>query len=126
MKVHAKSILNFALLTVAIALYLPAFAQNPYTLSANGTVASVAGTTWVGPDTHGRHYVYEFLTDGTLTYTYENGSFTNGTWRQSESAIYMSMNNKYSERLGQITGTHMEGIAWNVKGEKWTWVADRK
>ena len=126
MKVHVKSILNSVLLTLAVGLFMPAFAQNPYSPSANNTVVSVAGTTWAGPDTHGRHYVYEFMTDGTLHYTYENGSFTDGTWKQDGDLIYMSINNKYSERLGRITGTHMEGNAWNVKGEKWTWVSDRK
>jgi len=126
MKVTVKCIVNFALLTFAIGLSVPAFAQNPYTPSATSNAPSIAGTTWTGPDTHGRHYVYEFLADGTLHYTYETGSFTDGTWKQDGDSIYMSINNKYSERLGRITGTHMEGNAWNVKGEKWTWVADRK
>jgi hypothetical protein len=126
MRFHVKSIVNFASLTLAIGLYLPAFAQNPYTPSANSAVASIAGTTWAGPDTMGRHYTYEFLADGTLHYTYENGSFTDGTWKQDGDSIYMSINNKFSERLGRITGTHMEGKAWNVKGKNWTWVADKK
>jgi hypothetical protein len=126
MKVHAKSILYCALLTVAIGLYLPACAQNPYTPSANSAVASIAGTTWAGPDTMGRHYVYEFLPDGTLHYIYENGNLTNATWSQNGDSIYMSINNKFSERLGKITGTHMEGKAWNVKGKNWTWQADKK
>ena len=89
-------------------------------------MVSVAGTIWNGPDSHGRHYVYEFLKDNTLHYTYENGSFTNGIWKQEGDSIYISINNKYSERLGRITGRHMEGDAWNVKGEKWTWAADMK
>jgi hypothetical protein len=74
----------------------------------------------------GRHYTYEFLTDGTMHYTYENGSFTDGMWKQDGDSIYMSINNKYSERQGRITGTHMEGKAWNVAGKTWTWGADRK
>jgi hypothetical protein len=126
MKIFAKSILYSALLTLAVGLYLPAFAQNPYTPSATDNAPSVAGTTWVGPDTHGRHYVYEFLPDGTLHYIYENGDFKNATWSQNGDSIYMAINNKYSERLGKITGTHMEGKAWNVKGENWTWQADKK
>ena len=92
----------------------------------NSMATSVSGTTWTGPDTMGRHYTYEFHTDGTLTYTYENGSFSDGTWKQDGDSIYMSMNNKYSERLGRITGTHMEGKAWNVAGKNWTWEADKK
>jgi len=96
------------------------------TTQGDSSVASIAGTTWSGPDTHGRHYDYEFLADGTLHYTYETGSFTDATWKQDGDSIYMSINNKYSERLGRITGTHMEGKAWNVKGENWTWSADLK
>jgi outer membrane biogenesis lipoprotein LolB len=92
----------------------------------DSSVASIAGTTWSGPDTHGRHYDYEFLADGTLHYTYETGSFTDATWKQDGDSIYMSINNKYSERQGRITGSHMQGDAWNVKGEKWTWEADKK
>jgi hypothetical protein len=122
----AKSTVRFALLTLAIGLAMPVFAQSPKSASGNNTAPSVAGTTWTGPDTHGRHYVYEFLTDGTLHYTYENGSFTNATWKQDGDSIYISINNGYSERKGRITGAHMEGDAWNVKGEKWTWVADKK
>jgi hypothetical protein len=126
MKDPVKSLVPFALLALVIGLFLPAFAQNPYTPSAGITVPSVAGTTWAGPDTHGRHYVYHFLADGTIDYTYETGTFTNGVWIQDGDTIYMSINKKYSERKGRITGTHMEGDAWNVKGEKWTWVADKK
>ncbi|MGO9316968.1 MAG: hypothetical protein ACLPXT_02885 [Terracidiphilus sp.] len=96
------------------------------TSKGNSSVTSIAGTTWTGPDTHGRHYIYEFLTDGTLHYTYETGSFTDATWKQDGDSIYMSINNKYSERQGRITGSHMQGDAWNVKGEKWTWEADKK
>jgi osmotically-inducible protein OsmY len=101
------------------------------TLSGNATqgnssVASIAGTTWSGPDTMGNHYDYEFRTDGSLRYSYETGSFTDATWKQDGDSIYMSINNKYSERLGRINGSHMQGDAWNVKGQKWTWEADKK
>src|SRR5271157_2839653 len=92
--------------------------------SSNGAVPSVSGTIWSGADSLDYHYDYEFRPDGTLRYTYETGSFTDGTWKQDGDTIYMSMNNKYSERLGQITGTHMEGKAWNIKDKHWTWVAD--
>ena len=126
MRIPVKSFVPFALLALAVGLSLPAFAQNQYSPSSGSTVPSVAGTTWAGPDTHGRHYVYRFLADGTIDYTYETGHFTNGTWIQDGDTIYMSINKKYSERKGRITGTHMEGDAWNVKGEKWTWIADKE
>ena len=126
MKTTLTNFMQLALLTLAIGLAIPAFAQNPGPPPAVNTAASVAGTSWAGPDTMGRHYVYEFLADGSLHYTYENGSFTDGTWKQDGDSIYMSLNKKFSERLGKITGTHMEGNAWNVNGLKWTWAADKK
>lgn len=120
MKIPVKNVVISVLLILAIGLTITAFAQNPPPPSADGAVVSVAGTTWAGPDTMGRHYTYEFLTDGTLRYTYETGSFTNATWKQDGDSIYMSIHDKFSERLGRITGTHMEGKAWNVKGKTWT------
>jgi hypothetical protein len=124
MKIFVKNAVLSVLLTLAVGLIMPAFAQSPP--SANGAIASIAGTTWSGADSLGRHYDYEFLADGILHYTYENGSYTDGTWKQDGDSIYMSMNNKYSERQGRITGTHMEGKAWNVKGKEWTWAADKR
>ncbi len=126
MKISVKILAFFAILALLVGLPLTAAAQNPYTPVPGSSTPSIAGTTWAGPDTHGRHYVYEFLADGTIHYTYETGSFTNGIWKQNGDSIYMSINNKFSERKGRITGSHMEGDAWNVKGEKWTWVADRR
>jgi hypothetical protein len=95
-----------------------------YSAQSSSNPSSISGTTWIGPDTMGRHYTYVFHADGTLTYSYENGSYSDGTWRQDGDSIYMSMNNKYSERQGRITGTHMEGKAWNKVGKNWTWIAD--
>ena len=126
MKPSVKRIVQFASLYLAAVLAVTLLAQSSVNPPSNGTVASVAGTTWVGPDTHGRHYTYEFLPDGTLRYTYETGSFSDATWKQDGDSIYMSINNKFSERQGRITGNHMEGDAWNVKGEKWTWQADKR
>jgi hypothetical protein len=97
----------------------------PSTPGGVGT-PSVSGTTWSGVDSLGKHYDYEFRTDGSLRYSYETGSFTDGIWRQDGDSIYMAMNNKYSERQGRITGTHMGGNAWNVVGLKWTWAADKR
>lgn len=102
------------------------FAQTQSLQPTSSTVPSVSGTTWVGPDTHGRNYTYVFNADGSLTYTYETGTFTDGNWTQDDNIIHITMNKKFSERLGHITGTHMEGDAWNVKGEKWTWQAELK
>ena len=126
MKISGTRIVQLAFLCLAAVLAATSLAQNSGNPPSNGTVASVAGTTWVGPDPHGRHYTYEFLPDGTLRYTYETGSFSDAYWKQDGDSIYMSINDKFSERRGRITGNHMEGDAWNVKGERWTWQADKK
>jgi hypothetical protein len=126
MKTSVKALAFLVFLALATGLPLTTVAQSPYTPTPGSSTPSIAGTTWAGPDTHGRHYVYEFRADGAMHYTYENGSFTDGFWKQDGDSIYMSINNKFSERKGRITGSHMEGDAWNVKGEKWTWIADKK
>ncbi len=92
----------------------------------NSPAASVAGTTWAGSGSDGRYLEYHFQPDGALHYKSPTGFWTNGTWKQDGDAIYMETNKKYSERQGRISGTRMEGKAWNVKGEKWTWAADKR
>ena len=127
MKIHARNIIISALLTLAVSLFMPSFAQNPMSpdgSAANSTVASVAGTTWVGTDSDGDYYEYTFQADGALHYKSPSGFWTNGTWKQDGDSIYMETNNKYSEYQGRISGTHMEGKAWNIKDKHWTWVAD--
>ncbi len=122
MKISVTSIAKFALLTLAIVLAMTAFVHNAKAQS----VIDVSGTTWVGTDSDGDYYEYTFQADGVLYYKSPSGSFANGTWKQNGSSIYMETNNKYSEYQGRITGTHMEGNAWNVKGRTWTWGANKK
>ena len=100
--------------------------RNTPPASANSGVASIAGSSWNVIETNGDRDVFNFLADGTLSYSYQNGSYTNGTWRQDGASIYIEMNNKYVEYKGQITGTHIDGTASNVKGKNWTWTADMK
>jgi outer membrane biogenesis lipoprotein LolB len=88
--------------------------------------ASVAGTTWTGTDSDGDYYEYHFQPDGRLHYKSPSGSFANGTWKQDGDNIYFEMNKRFSEHKGTIKGDRMEGEAWNTKGHRWTWVADKK
>jgi hypothetical protein len=126
MMIHAKSIAITALLALAAGLSMPALAQNSNLPSANGTVTSVAGTTWTGTDSDGDYYEYTFLPGGVLQYKAPLGTFTHGTWKQDGDSIYFETNQKYSEYQGNISGTHMGGRAWNVNGRNWTWAADKK
>ena len=93
---------------------------------SNHRTENVAGTTWVGTDSDGDYYEYNFQTNGAMFYKSPTGFWKNGTWVQKGNSIYMETNKKYSEYKGQIFGTHMEGTAWNIKDRKWTWVADKK
>jgi hypothetical protein len=124
MKIPVKNILISAFLTLALGLFMTAFAQNARSQSA----INIAGTSWnvVETDTDGSRDIFNFLADGTLAYSYQNGSYTNGTWKQDGDSIYIEMNNKYVEYHGRISGTHIEGTASNIKKKNWTWTADMK
>ncbi|MGD0292343.1 MAG: hypothetical protein ABSB30_00665 [Terracidiphilus sp.] len=122
MKISVKNIMISALLTLAVGLFMTTFAPSARAQS----VINVTGTLWVGTDSDGDYYEYAFQADGALYYKSPSGFHINGTWKQHGNSIYMETNNKYSEYQGRISGTHMEGNAWNVKGRKWTWVADKQ
>lgn len=96
------------------------------TLPNNTLTASVAGSTWVGTDSEGDYYEFHFQADGALHYKSPSGFYKNGSWKQDGDGIYMETNNKFSERQGRISGTHMEGNAWNVRGQKWSWQVDKR
>ena len=85
----------------------------------------LAGTTWLAQDVVGAT-VYEFLPTGVLKYSYNGSTFLNGTWRQSGSAVYMEMNNRYAERDAVIRGDSMSGTGHNTVGKTWTWTARRQ
>lgn len=89
------------------------------------SVASLAGTTWSGDDSEGDHYVFTFEKDGTLAYQSPTGSYRNGKWSQYEGAVYLEMNDHYSEYLGQISGDVIQGKAWNTRQRKWNWKVTR-
>jgi hypothetical protein len=127
LKTSVRIIVITTLLTWAVGLFLPAVAQNPNT----SPVINVTGTTWVGTDSDGDYYEYTFQPDGVLHYKSPSGFFTNGTWQEVDDTIYMQTyygqtTKKYSERMGQIKGTHMEGKGINIVGRTWSWVADKK
>ena len=127
MKIPVRNIVISALLTLAMGLFMTAFAQNARAQS----VINVTGTTWVGTDSDGDYYEYTFVAGGALHFKSPSGFYTNGTWQQVDDTIYMQTyymqtTKKYAERMGQIKGTHMEGKALNIVGRTWSWVADLK
>ena len=120
------SVCAVTLLVLLLALIA---AQQPIqasTAPGNSLPTSVAGTIWVGADSDGDYYEYHFQADGALHYKSPDGFHKNATWTQDGDAIYMETNKKFSEREGRISGTHMEGKARNVRGDAWTWAADKR
>lgn len=127
MKNPVKNIVISTFLTLALGLFMTAVAQKAMAQS----VINVTGTTWVGTDSDNDYYEYTFVAGGVLYFKSPQGFYTNGTWQQDGDYIYMQTyymdtRRKYSDRLGQIKGTHMDGGAANVTGRTWKWVADLK
>ncbi|MDM8519927.1 hypothetical protein QUF64_07770 [Anaerolineales bacterium HSG6] len=93
--------------------------------SGDSIVPSLEGTRWGGID-HDEFHEYRFLPNGVLYFiSSKTGGTPNCSWRQNKDKIYMSMNNKYSECEGIISGNRMSGKAWNRVGAQWTWEAEK-
>lgn len=123
-KVSQFSKPGLVLLLVILACALGFLVSARRSSDAQQTV-SLAGTTWSGTDSDGDHYVFTFEEDGTLAYTSPSGSFKNAKWNQFKTAVYMQMNDHYSEYLGSTDGDVIEGKAWNTKNRTWTWHVNR-
>jgi hypothetical protein len=93
---------------------------------------SLEGTSWVGVDgTKQLKYEITFMPGNVYQYSYydEQGKkvlihgtgIGQGTWRQTGNAVYMEVNNKFTERNGVIAGDTMSGSATNKKGDNWSW-----
>lgn len=122
--------MRFSLLMVLGGVLLPALVAAGQTATdpaeTNAAHASVAGTTWISTDSDGEQFEYYFNKDGALYYTRKTMRYTDGHWKQTGNTIYMEINKKFSERVGQVSGAHMEGKGSNRKGDTWTWVAEQK
>jgi hypothetical protein len=122
---------RFSVFALLMLVLLPVFVaaqqtNQQSTVPGNSLTASVAGTTWAGTDSDGDYYEYYFQANGALHYKSPGGFYKNGSWKQDGDKIYMETNKKYAERQGLISGAHMEGKAWNVKGQTWTWQAQKR
>lgn len=126
MRIRSSIVLSFMMLVVLPGCGTRLPPNDRPVIPGESVATSVAATTWGGTDSDGDHYEYYFRADGALHYNSPTGFWKNGTWRQDKNAIYMEMNNRYSERKGLIIGTRMDGKAWNVEGRTWTWVAEKR
>ncbi len=102
--------------------------------AASSSVAatpSIEGSTWGGTDSDGDYYEFTFLKGGQLRYgRRESGKLVmhqdaGDYWGQSGNVVLITTT-KFSTRQGLIKGTRMQGDAWNVRGDRWTWVGDKR
>jgi hypothetical protein len=98
--------------------------------SSQGT-PSIEGSTWAGTDSDGDYYEFTFLKGGQLRYgRRESGKLVmhqdaGDYWGQSGDVVIITTT-KFSTRQGLIKGMRMQGDAWNVRGDRWTWVGDKR
>ncbi|MFN8400083.1 MAG: hypothetical protein U0X74_08710 [Anaerolineales bacterium] len=71
-------------------------------------------------------YVFEFLPNGTMKYTFSLGVFYDSTWKQDGNSVYLEISNKLSEWEGEINGDTITGHGRNDMGYKFTWTAKRR
>jgi hypothetical protein len=94
-------------------------------------IASIEGSTWGGTDSDGDYYEFTFLKGGQLRYgRREAGKLVmhqdaGDYWGQSGDVVIITTT-KFSTRQGLIKGNRMQGDAWNVRGDRWTWVGDKR
>lgn len=88
--------------------------------------AKVEGTAWAGKDSEGRAYTFRFLPDGKLDYTSPEGTFRNGTWKQTGRQVTWEINNKFIEYIGTLAGEVLAGNAVNKLGKKKTFSLRRQ
>ncbi len=99
--------------------------------SSNAGTPSIEGTTWAGTDSDGDYYEYTFLKGGQLRYGKREGGKVvtrddaGDYWGQAGNVVLITTT-KFSTRQGLIKGTRMQGDAWNVRGDRWTWVGDKR
>jgi hypothetical protein len=98
-----------------LVILLLAFVQaGAFPVPKDAGTASIAGTTWSG-DGVVAATVYTFNADGSMTYSYNGATHTNGHWKQDGTKIYWECNNKYCEFEGKLDGNDISGKAWNVE-----------
>jgi hypothetical protein len=78
------------------------------------------GTSWHGPNfIMPGEWTVLFEADGTLTYSYNNTTYRNGTWKLEGNVLYFEMNNKYCENQCTVEGNIIRGESWNKVGRRW-------
>lgn len=99
--------------------------------SSAAAEASIEGSTWVGTDSDGDYYEYTFLKGGQLRFATRSGGKlethqdAGDYWAQNGKVVLITTT-KFTTRQGLINGKRMQGDAWNVRGQRWTWLGDKR
>jgi hypothetical protein len=100
--------------------------QNKPASAANGGVPTIAGTIWSVTESNGDRREFQFLLNGHLAYTKQDGSVATFAWSQKVDAIDLWLGKNEIEYTGRVTGGRMQGTAKNSTGATWTWSAELK
>ena len=87
---------------------------------------TVRGNHYSGTDSDGDFYEYEFSTSGTLKYTSPSGTYSNGTWQQYKSSIFIETNGHYKVCIGIVDETSLEFKCWNKNNQFWMHTLEKK
>jgi hypothetical protein len=73
------------------------------------TDTELAGTSWSGTDSDGDFWAFEFQTDGTLAFTFEEDSYDDATdvWTLSGDALHVSI--AFTDGEATFDGSYAEG-----------------
>jgi hypothetical protein len=95
-------------------------------LPDRGEVNDLTGTSWEMIESTGEKIVWNLEPNGVLSYKSNSGFWRNGSWKQTDTQLYLETNNKYYEAFGNIVGDVVEsGQCWNRAGLKATWTGRR-
>ncbi len=108
-------------------------AQKKGMLKGTGPTPQLNNTQWEGTDSDGDRFTFRFKMEpvnGELKNTVElirpNAASKFGTWKQDDDAVYIEINNQFSEYNGKINGLTLEGDAKNKNNQNWTWKLTQK
>ena len=110
------------ILSTVMATPLSATEYLPY----KGEVHDLTGTSWEMCESTGEKIVWNLEPNGVLSYKSNSGFWRNGSWKQTDTQLYLETNNKYYEAFGNIVGDVVEsGQCWNRAGLKASWTGRR-
>jgi hypothetical protein len=132
MKRTAFAATAFSALLLMTGCAVPTFGGADKPAAAAAGVPSIEGTTWVGTDSDGDYYEYTFVRGGQLRFATRSASGAKDSheeagdyWAQNGQVVLITTT-KFATRQGLISGNRMQGDAWNVRGNRWTWVGDKR